>query len=167
MPEPRDRLLTAYLQQRKALHRFLVRRTGCSEAASDLVQDVWVRLIQAAQEAAVDNPRAYLFRIAANLVLDLRRAETRRPAAEEGDLLLALPDEAPGPEAAVAARRQLYSLQAALRDLPDRRRRIFLLSRLDGVPHRVIAAELGISVRSVEKDLRKALDHCAARLGRS
>lgn len=166
MPEPRDRLLTAYLQQREALHRFLVRRTGSRETASDLVQDVWVRVLQAAQDAAVDNPRAYLFRIAANLALDLRRAETRRPAAEEGDVLLALPDEAPGPEAVTAARRQLLVLQAALRDLPDRRRRIFLLSRLDGVPHRVIAADLGISVRSVEKDLRKALDHCAARLGR-
>lgn len=166
MPEPRDTLLTAYLQQRKALHRFLVRRTGSRETASDLVQDVWLRVLQATQDAAVDNPRAYLFRIAANLVLDLRRAETRRPAAEEGDVLLALPDEAPGPEAVTAARRQIHVLQAALRDLPDRRRRIFLLSRLDGVPHRVIAADLGISVRSVEKDLRKALDHCAARLGR-
>lgn len=162
MPGQRDHLLDAYLKQRDALRRFLHRRTGSEETAADLVQDVWMRVMQAVPSEVVANPRAYLFRIAANLVLDADRAETRRPAAEQADALLALPDDAPGPEAVAHGRRQLARLQALLDDLPERRRRIFVLSRLDGVPHKAIAAEYGLSVRSVEKELRKALDHCAA-----
>lgn len=58
----------------------------------------------------------------------------------------------------VAAREELALLAGVLERLPAQAQRIFLLCRLEGQPHKAVAAELGISVSSVEKQLAMALD---------
>ena len=47
-----------------------------------------------------------------------------------------------------------------------RRRRVLLLSRIEGMPNREIAKQLGVTVRTVEMDLKQAVEHCAQRLKR-
>lgn len=162
-----DGVLAAYFRHREALRRFLARRTGSAEAAEDLAQDMWLRLAGAAGERPVANPDAYVFRVAANMAIDRGRAEQRRRLTPiEIDALLAVPDEAPGPEAQAAGRAELALLARALAELPARRREILLACRIDGVPHREIATRFGVTTRTVEKEILRALTHCARRMGR-
>jgi len=54
----------------------------------------------------------------------------------------------------------------ALRELPERQRAILIAARVEHRPIEAIAAEHGVSARMIGKDLKKALQHCAARLDR-
>jgi RNA polymerase sigma-70 factor (ECF subfamily) len=60
------------------------------------------------------------------------------------------------------ARHDLMRVQSLIAGLPERTREIFLLSRLEGLPQREIAARLGVSRPTVEKHLRHAFDAVAA-----
>ena len=61
---------------RAELLRFLAARCGDAEEAQDLLQDLWIKA-SAQAEGPIANGRAYLFRMANNLVLDRRRAQQR------------------------------------------------------------------------------------------
>mgnify|MGYP001809968525 CR=1 FL=1 len=61
------------------------------------------------------------------------------------------------PERNAAAREEMGSLLDALRSLPERTQRAFLLNRLDGLTYAEIARTLGVSVSTVEKDIIRAL----------
>jgi RNA polymerase sigma factor (sigma-70 family) len=162
------KLLSLFTAQRGALARFLARRVGNIHTAEDLVQETWLKLTGSAAPAAVANPQAYLFRVAANLAIDHNRAEARRRLApSEIDGLLEIPDDAPDPAAIVEGHSEMVTLRQALFELPERCRKIFVLARIEGLPHRDIAQRFNISRRMVEHEILRALDHCAARLGRS
>ncbi|TWT14793.1 RNA polymerase sigma factor [Reyranella sp. CPCC 100927] len=164
MSDPYQKLLAVFTEQRDALTRFLARRLGNDATAEDLTQEAWLR-IASGGAPAIANPRAYLFRIAANLAVDHQRSEARRPlAAGEIDALLDVPDEAPDASAIAASRDELAFLQRALDELPARRRAIFLAARLGAQTHREIAERHGISTRAVEINVQRALEHCARRL---
>jgi RNA polymerase sigma-70 factor (ECF subfamily) len=166
MSEQHQKLLAIFTEQREALTRFLTRRLGNMAAAEDLAQEAWLRIARGGTPA-IANPRAYLFRIAANLAVDYQRSESRRLlAADEIEALLDIPDEAPDAAAIATARDELIALQRALDELPARRRAIFLAARLGGRTHREIAGDLGVSIRTVEINVQRALEHCADRLGK-
>jgi RNA polymerase sigma-70 factor (ECF subfamily) len=157
-------LLACFIAERRNLARYLTGRTGCSATAEDLLQDAWFKLNRLSGEP-VDNPLAYLRRMAANLAIDDARANARRlldPV--EIELLLEVPDEAPNAEQAISDRQQLQRLAEILEELPERRRELFLAARLEGQPHKALAQRFGVSLRTVELEVRRALDHCALRL---
>jgi len=165
MSDQYQKLLAIFTEQRDALTRFLARRLGNSAAAEDLTQEAWLRLAGGGSVAAIADPRAYLFRIAANLAVDHQRSEARRPlAGAEINALLDVPDDAPDAAAVAVARDELVALQRALDELPLRRRAIFLAARLGAQTHREIADRHGISTRAVEINVQRALEHCAQRL---
>lgn len=139
-------------------------RKGHYDNAEDLVQDAFLRLLQHADLPAVNNHRAYLFKITSNLSAD----QFRRPSLELIDHDHTEYDHfacpLPLPET-VAESRQSYqfSLQA-LQDLPDIVRTCFLLHRIDGIPQAEIAKAFNLPRRTVERYCAKALAHCCARL---
>lgn len=151
------------------VRRFLVSRVACDATAADLTQETFLRLSQLPDLGAIDNCRAYLFRIATNLATDhLRALSRRRPAIPENDeCLLAHPDHASTPEAALLAKEELASVLQALHELSPLCRQIFVLNRFEGLPHRDIADQLGICVSTVEKNIARALNHCRRRLNGS
>lgn len=69
------------------------------------------------------------------------------------------------PERSAQGAEALRALDAALRELSPRCRRIFLMRRVDGLPNAEIARRHGISVNSVEKHIARALRHCQTRMG--
>jgi RNA polymerase sigma-70 factor (ECF subfamily) len=166
MSDQDQKLLAVFVEQRDALTRFLARRLGNGAAAEDLAQEAWLRITDGGGTAIAD-PRAYLFRIAANLAIDYQRRERRRRlSAAEIEALLDIPDDAPDAVSTVVARDELAALQQALAELPARRRTIFLAARLGNQTHREIAARHGVSTRAVEINVQRALAHCADRLGK-
>jgi RNA polymerase sigma factor (sigma-70 family) len=108
-----------------------------------------------------------MFRIALNVAADRREAEKRRLSQAEIYAVLHIVDHVLDPERIVGTRAEFAALDRALRDLPPRRRAIFLLARVEEVAHEEIARRYGISSRMVEKELSRALDHCSERLDRN
>lgn len=151
---PPNGLEAVYLDNRDKLLRFL-RARGAGEAAEDLVHDLWLK-VAGRSDGPIANPVAYLYRAADLLMIDryrsLRQAERRDQAWHDGQQ--DHPATAPTPEREVGARQEAAKVTQLLRSLGDRKTTIFHRARVEGVPQRVIAAELGISLSTVESDLR-------------
>lgn len=155
-------LIAAFEELHGELLRFLERRTGDPDQAADLVQDTYLRLAAvAASDRQVANPRAYILRVANNLVIDRLRRDgrmTRHGAAE--DDVTALVDPAPIADEYVLAREQLRLLDEALAQLPPKPRRALLLHRVSGWTQAEIAVDLCVSESMVIKYIAQALRHC-------
>jgi RNA polymerase sigma factor (sigma-70 family) len=147
-------------------HR-LARRLGSADLAAETLQETWLRLERPGNPGVVERPDAYLFRIALNVAADRRDADHRRLALSEIEVLRHLDDDELDPERIAESRSEITALARALDELPPRCRAIFVAARLDGTPHKDIAARYGISTRMVERELKRALEHCSERLGRN
>lgn len=154
------------------LRQFVRKRTGSSVIAEEVVQETWIRANAVTAELP-DNPRAYLYRIAGNLVVDhIRRERSRAPATEndasdstdQPTALSAIPCSAPSPLDTAISQQELSALNAAVRELPDKCRDVFLLYRGHGMSMREVAAHLGITQKTVEKHIARAMIHCRKRL---
>ncbi len=143
---------------------FLTRQVNDRDAAADLVQESYARVL-AVQESgqAVRDVRALLYRTARNLVIDRhRRAEVRRH-----DDLDALPEAehppAPQhlqPEEALESLQVVRAYVAAIEALPPRCREAFVLHVFDELSHAQIARRMGISVSMVEKHMVRGMVAC-------
>jgi RNA polymerase sigma-70 factor (ECF subfamily) len=146
--------------------RWLTSRVGCAELARDAMQDAFLRLERSNDIGPVQNPRAYLLRMALNLASNRRLADSRHLTFIEVEALLEIADDAPDPIRTAEARSELDALKRALAELPVRRRDIFLAAWVEEIPHQEIAARFGVSVRTVQLELKQALEYCALRLNR-
>lgn len=153
-----------YETHARELEAFARRRVG-GDDARDIVHDAYLRVIDYADQAVIENPRAYLYRVTANVAND-HGARLKASAAlidPEADPN-ALPSHASEPEIQVASRDMLQRCLAALEELPDVYRHVFLLHRVDGIGQGDIALALGIPRRTVERYIAKALAHCIKRV---
>jgi len=155
-------LKAAFLDNRAALLRYLCARKVPADEAEDILQDLFVKL-EGLKPGPIAEPRAYLYRMAENLLFDRRRTAGWRSSREQAWVAAQLggvreADTKPSAERALIAREELAQVNAALSALPDRTLQIFRLHRLDGLRQREIAAQLGVSVSSVEKHLRRAYE---------
>ena len=70
--------LSAFQEHHHDLLRFFTRKLGCRDLAADCTQDTYDHLVRMGQTVTVQNPRAFLFRVAANLSINyLRKARIR------------------------------------------------------------------------------------------
>lgn len=151
-------LEAALLANREKLLHFL-RARGAGDAAEDILQEIWVR-ISTNNPGPVAAPLSYLFRTANLLMID--RYRSRRQAekrdrdwselnAGEGGASLE-----PSSERRVAAAQEAAQVLAMLEGLGLRVATTFRRHRIEGAPQKVVAAELGVSLSTVESDLRTA-----------
>lgn len=152
-------MIQAYREHERELLRFLARRLGSMHLAADIAQDLYVKLLGAADLPDIRDRRAYLFRMAANLATDHLRAERRRREilAGAGAVLRWQTDELT-PERYVLARAELRHLESVIAGLPKRCRQVFDLHRCEGRSYAQIAAILKLGSTTVHKDLKLALD---------
>ncbi len=155
-----------YSEHGEELRRYLTRRLNCAQTAADLTQEVFVRLLRSEPPGTVENPRAYLYRIASNLLADHFRGMKRRADLADTSLWDAIPDEAPSPEWALLTRDELRRLERAIEELPPRQRDVMLLHKFDGLSYGAIAERLGISKNTVMVHMMRALAHCRDRLSK-
>lgn len=153
-----------YETHARELEAFARQRIGGDEAR-DVVHDAYLRVMNYAGDAAIENPRAYLYRVTANVANDHGVRSKAHGEQTEPDVDFdALHSPLPGPEATAAARNTLQRCNAALEDLPAIYRHVFLLHRVDGMAQGDVAMALGIPKRTVERYIAKALAHCLARV---
>ena len=159
-PAPVARALLEELARRyyAPLLSFFRKRTRNAPEAQDLVQQVFLRLAQHAELRTIQNTDGYIFQTAANTLKDHYRhdAVRERFAAAVSGAEWSPHSDFP-PERVLQGREALVKLTEALRTLPERTRDVFMLRCFEGLKHTEIARLLGISVRSVEKHVAKAL----------
>lgn len=160
--------LTALAEEfRPALLRYFSRRVRQSEEVEDLVQEVLARLVRRCEVVEMEAVRAYVFETASSVLIDWARRRRSRRADDHGELSADQP--APGDFTAdriLLGRERLQRVTAALLELPERQRSVFILRRIEGMKYHDIAQRLGLSLSSVEKDMRSAVLHLAERMGR-
>ncbi len=152
-----DGLQAVFLANRQVLLRFLLAR-GAAEDAEDVLQEVWLR-IASRPPAPVSAPLPYLYRTANTVMIDRYRS-AKQSAQREKDWVEAgagpMPgiSDSPSVERVIAGRQSTRKVEEVLAGLPKRATAIFRRSRIDGIAQRAIAEEFGISISTVESDLR-------------
>jgi len=154
-----------YRDQARNLCAYARKRVGSHEA-EDVVRDAFLKLLQEGRATDCSHPKAYLFRVASNTAVDaLRRQMTRarylsgEGAAQSGDVA----EPAPMIESRIA----VAQLESLLDELPPPCRNAFLCYWLDEMSQSEIARYLGVTVRTVERRLAKALEHLRDRTRRA
>lgn len=137
---------------------------GGRQDAAEILHETYVRLLRQEDLTRLqENPRAYIFAIATNLVRDsLRRRSSRMFDAHVNFDELEFPSDESTPTRALDWEDSLNRLKQSLLELPVITRQIFLLSRFDELTYPQIADALNISTRTVERHMSsaiKALQH--------
>ncbi|PYR52171.1 MAG: RNA polymerase subunit sigma-24 [Acidobacteria bacterium] len=167
------RIADTVRQEQNRLRSFIRIRVGDIDDAEDILQDVLYELVEATRlMKPIEHASAWLFRVARNRITDLfrkRKPEVSLDAptvAAEGVLLFGdlLPSTDAGPEAAYARRVLLEELDAALDDLPDDQRDVFVAHELEGRSFKDLAAESGLSVNTLLARKRYAVLRLRRRL---
>ena len=164
-------------RERGRLRNFIRKSVPDREDAEDVLQDVFFELIEAYRLVKpIEQVGAWLFRVARNRIIDRfrkKRPESStmtppNPGYEEngdvGSLEDLLPSPEAGPEAAYARGVLLDELDAALEELPEAQRFVFVAHELEGRSFRELASETGVSVNTLLSRKRYAVLHLRRRL---
>src|SRR3979490_321689 len=179
MPTPRERPISVLApagddatfladldrRYRVPLIRYFGKRIREAYDVDDLVQEVFIRLVRKAAIESVEKIESYVFQTAANVIRDRARRHAARhhrdhDALSESDL----PTNDLSPERVLLGTEELARAVAALEELPDNTRRVFVLRRYEGMRHEEIATHLGMTVSGVRFHMKKAKAHLARRL---
>lgn len=156
-----------YRKYSEALRRFLVRRRVKRDEVADIVQETYCRVLKSRELQTIRHPRAFLFQVASNVVLNA--AKHRRTVGEDDaidDSSAEIVDEQPSAYRRLKAEQELAIVRAALAELPDTCREVFVLNRFESRSYSEIAQELDLSVSMIEKHVSHALSHLRKRLQR-
>jgi len=156
LPDPIHAL---YRDHHGWLQDWLRRKLGNHFDAADLAHDTFVRVLKAPERSQPEQPRAYLCTIAKGLLVDLARRRTLERAYHE--VLAALPrQDVPSLEVQAIMKDALFEMDQMLAGLGGKVREAFILSRFEGLPYREIARRMGISPRSVQTYVARAMEEC-------
>jgi RNA polymerase sigma factor (sigma-70 family) len=160
MAEPDQRLTETIGREQGRLRNFIRRRVADESDAEDILQDVFYELIEAYRlTKPIEQVGAWLYRVARNRIIDRFRKKKPEPFSaaretdEEGGDSLSLEELLPspdaGPEAAYARSILLEELEAAIDELPEEQREVFLAHEFEGISFKEMSAETGVSVNTL------------------
>lgn len=136
-----------------------------SEDLDDLIQEAYAKVLKAHAAREIAAPKAFFFAVARNLAFDhFRRRAVSVPTLSGGtDELAVLEDDADLFET-VSRNQEIELMTEAIQTLPDRCRQVLTLRYVYGLPHKEIAAQLGITLSTVEIQITKGIKRCTAYL---
>jgi RNA polymerase sigma factor (sigma-70 family) len=150
---------------REPLMRYFTRRGFGPPICEDLAHDTFLKLFALKGSEHVDNAEAYLFHTAGSVLNDyLRKQKVRRTHQGMVQRIYASWFVGESPEHVLEGKQTFALFEKALGELKPRIRDIFLLSRVEGLTYTQIAVRLGVSVRTVEDDMARAVAHFVKRL---
>ena len=137
-------------------------RLGSAQAAKEVAQEAYVKLLNLADSTVVNYQRAYLFKIAQNLATDRLRHRTHVSKHNRLDFFDE-EDQSVDPERTAAARQKLQFLHQVIQELPPKCRLAFTLHRYRGLALSEVAKEMSLSERMVRIYVGRALAYCQSR----
>jgi RNA polymerase sigma factor (sigma-70 family) len=152
LQQEKDRWFEQEVQAHEPILRAWLRSRFCAaHDVDDVIQESFLRVLQARQATEIASPKAFLFATARNVVFGRARrqkASREKPLAETdaGDIL----DETADVPHHVARAQELELLKRAIQSLPPRCREILTLRKIHGLSQREVAAQLGIAEHTVE-----------------
>lgn len=155
-----DRFVHLYPRLRERL----ARRLGSRDAADDALNETFLKLARAPDAESIRDSQSFLFRVAMNAASDQRRAGSRLASADEIDAAMALADPLADPHRTLEGLDAIARLQQAVEALTPRRRAILEAVRIRGDSCKQVAMQMGLSRRTVELELRVALEHCGEQM---
>ena len=175
MPEQDRRISETVGREQTRLRNFIRRRVPDPSDAEDILQDVFYELVEAYRMMKpVQQVTAWLFQVARNRIIDMFRRKARTTsesepvalAADRETLLLQelLPSPDGGPEAAYLRSVLAEELEAALDELPDEQREVFIAHELTGYSFKELSASTGVSVNTLLSRKRYAVLYLRERL---
>ena len=151
-----DQVAQLFLEAREDVYRYLLSLGLYPPQAQEGAQEVFLRLYATLRKGEkIQNPRAWIFRVAHNLGLKIR-AQQHTGAPFDANLESQLADSSLNPEQSLLEREQAIRFHKAIERLSDQQRRCLFL-RLEGLRYPEIASALGISASAVGEFLRRAL----------
>jgi RNA polymerase sigma factor (sigma-70 family) len=158
--EQNDHISDAIVRERPRLRSFIRKHVLDESDAEDILQEVFYELVLAYRlMRPVEQVGAWLFRVARNRITDLFRNRRTAPLrdstsleAQDGEQLWLedlLPSPDAGPEAAYAREVLIDEIDAALDELPEEQRQVFVAHELEGRSFNELAAETGLSVNTL------------------
>ena len=160
---PLSSVSTAFLENYAFLKRFLARFFSNRQDIEDVAQEAYLRAYVAEQQKEIEQPKAYLFRIAKNLALTelTRKSKKITDYLEECGASVVI-ECAAAADSDVEAQQTLGLYCDAVAALPEKCRQVFLLRKVHGLAHKEIAERMSLSVSSVEKYLLRGILECEA-----
>jgi RNA polymerase sigma-70 factor (ECF subfamily) len=155
-----------YQRYRAELVAFVRAKFGAGPPEpEDVAQQAFANFAAQGRHETIANPRAFLFRIAHNLVINERKHQQvgRRfleTAPDPQEICEARDDF--NPEVVLSGRQRYRLIEQVIRGMPEKRRRILLLNRLEGLSYAEIGRRLGLSESVVRKHAALAVRECAA-----
>ena len=175
MMAQQDRQISEAIEREKPrLRNFIGKRVADQRDAEDILQEVFYELVEAYRMMRpVEQVTAWLFRVARNRITDLFRSKKREASSEpavnieDGEKLQwedLLPSPEAGPEAAYARSVLLEEMDAALDELPEEQREVFVAHEFLGYSFKELAEQTGVSVNTLLSRKRYAVLHLRDRL---
>jgi RNA polymerase sigma factor (sigma-70 family) len=174
MAAEQDRRISEAIEREQTRLRNFIRRRVPELDAEDILQDVFFELVEAYRlMKPVEQVGAWLFRVARNRITDFFRKKKPQsfengPGGKEDEEPFPLEDLLPspdaGPEAAYARSVLLEELDAALEELPEEQREVFVAHEIQGRSFKELAAETGLSVNTLLSRKHYAVLHLRQRL---
>ena len=121
------------------------------DAAEDIVQDVFVRVLTKGEDIEIDNIKGYLWISVKNSSLNYLRQTNKRKPIEEQDFSLAVVDDNQLSDTNINNK-----IKVAMAQLPEQCKRVFELCAMEGEKYSVAAETMGISINTVKTQMKKA-----------
>lgn len=154
-----------FREHASALHIYLIGRVRSAEEAEDIVQETFLKLHSAGNAQDIKRPRAFLFRVATNIMIDhIRRRRSRISETHINGIVEEQAGDDISIEDKISSRDFAVAFKNAIVELPPRRRQVIVMHKILHKSYGEIAAELGITRSMVEQHMTRALRHCRKRL---
>ena len=141
------------------IYRFILMRVRSNEEAQDLTNEVFLKIWQyiSTNDSDIDNVRAFLYRMARNIVIDGYRKSGKEVLALDDDMIESLPDESIDLEGEIEKEDELKSVLSVVDKLPDHQRELILMKYVQDLSVKEIAQVLEKSRGAVRVALHRAV----------
>jgi RNA polymerase sigma factor (sigma-70 family) len=158
-------LESLFQSMRLRLMRYAARYFKRPQDIEDVVQEAFVRVLEAKANREIRVSESYLYRTTRNIALNVLARNDNKLTDSVGDLSLeSVLLETPLLEEQIESRQRFELFCRVVRQLPLKCQRVFILRRVYGLSHKEIAQRMGISVKTVENHLTKAIVRCTDRI---
>lgn len=175
LTEQNRRISDTIAREQVRLRQFIRKRVADDGDAEDIFQEVFFELVDAYRlMKPVEQAGAWLFRVARNRIIDLFRSKRRTIAGNDSTFTIGdsesqqwedlLPSPEAGPDSAYARSVLLEELDAALDELPEEQRDVFVANEITGKSFKELSEETGVSINTLLSRKRYAVLQLRRRL---